>query len=119
MVKQVERFVSKSKNLGDFILTAYHFENLDEVFKQFKTAEFFRFNHKQKSDLVNRALLDLILNAPETFLLIAVVEYIDKVNRENVLINYVLMSFELWLNQFSGLPDDQNYLVREIGRAHV
>ena len=113
MVKQVEqRFVGKAKNLGDFILAAYHFENLEEVFKQFKTAEFSRYNHKQKSDLVNRVLLDLILNAPETFLLIAVVEYIDKVNRENVLINYVLMSFELWLNQFSGLPDDQNYLVR-------
>jgi len=113
MVKQVEqRFVGKSKNLGDFILSAYHFENLDEVFKQFKAPEFFRLNHKQKSDLVNRALLDLILSSPDTFLLIAVVEFIDKVNRENVLINYVLMSFELWLNQFSGISDDENYRVR-------
>lgn len=113
MVKQVEkRFVGKSKNLGDFILSAYRFENLDEVFKQFKTPEFFRLNHKQKSDLVNRALLDLILSAPDTFLLIAVVEYIDKVNRENVLINYVLMSFELWLNQFSDIPNNENYRVR-------
>lgn len=113
MAKQtLQRFINKSKNLGDFILSAYRFENLDEIFKQFKTAEFARLNHKQKSELVNRALLDLILKAPDTFLLIAIIEYIDKVARENVLINYVLTSFELWLNQFSALSDEENYRVR-------
>lgn len=113
MAKQTQqRFITKAKHLGDFILTAYRFENLDEIFKQFRTAEFGKLNHKQKSELVNRALFDLILKAPEGFLLIAVVEYIDQVGRENVLINYTLASFELWLNQFSGASDDENYHVR-------
>src|SRR5438876_277464 len=113
MAKQaVQRFINKSKNLGDFILSSFRFENLDEIFKQFKTAEFGRLNHKQKSELVNRALLDLILKAPDTFLLVAIIEYIDKVGRENILINYVLTSFELWLNQFSALSDEENYRVR-------
>ncbi len=113
MAKQtLQRFVNKSKNLGDFVLSAYRFENLDEVFRPFKTADFERFNHKQKSDLVNRALLELILKAPDTFLLIAMIEYMDKIARENILINYVLNSFELWLNQFSGLSEEENYRVR-------
>ncbi|MBS0629803.1 MAG: hypothetical protein JSS30_06220 [Verrucomicrobia bacterium] len=104
--------MNKSKNLGDFVLSAYRFENLDEIFRQFKTQEFSRFNHKQKSDLVNRALLELIVKAPDTFLLIAILEYLDKIARENVIINYLLTSFELWLNQFSGLTAEENYNVR-------
>jgi len=113
MAKKTEhRFINRSKHLGDFVLSPYRFENLDEVFKKFKTEAFNRLNHKQKSEQINRTLLDLILAAPDAFLLIAVIEYLDRVTQENLLINYVFNSFELWLNQFSGLNDDESYRIR-------
>jgi len=111
--KTEQRFVSKAKNLGDFVLSTYAFEGVEEVVKGFESDEYARLNHKQKSERVNRALLELIQAAPDgTFLLMAVVEYIDQIFRKELLVNYTFSSFELWLNQFSGLSDDDNYQVR-------
>ncbi len=108
-----ERSISKAKHLGDFVLSAYRFEGLEEIFASWKTREYKKLNHKQKSERVNRVLLEKILEAPNgQFLLVAVVEYIDRVAREDVLMNYTLSSFELWLNQFSGLSEEENYHVR-------
>lgn len=108
-----QRSITKGKFLGDFALSAFHFENLDSVMEEFRTAEYKKLNHTQKSERVNRKLLELILQAPkDSFLLIAVVEYIDQIFRKDLLINYTLISFELWLNQFSGLPEEENYFVR-------
>ncbi len=109
----IKRPISKAKQLGDFVLTAYQFEGLDEIFKKLKTAEYKKLNHKQKSERVNRMLLDLIQQAPDGFfLLIAVIHFIDEVAREKILMNYTLSSFEIWLNQFSGLTEQDNYKVR-------
>ena len=103
----------QAKDLGDFVLNTYHFDNLNEVVKVFKSPQYKRLNHKEKSEHVNRALLELVLGAPaEGFFLSAVIEYIDTINRENVLVNYSLSSFELWLNQLSGLSESDNYQVR-------
>ncbi|NGX37857.1 MAG: hypothetical protein K1000chlam2_01020 [Chlamydiae bacterium] len=103
----------QAKDLGDFVLNVYHFENLHEIVKAFKNPQYKRLNHKEKSEQVNRSLLDLVKGAPEEiFLLAAVIEYIDVIGREKVLMNYALSSFELWLNQFSGLSESDNYEVR-------
>lgn len=108
-----KRSISKAKQLGDFVLSPYKFKGLEKIFKELAEDGYQKLNHKQKSEKVNRALLEQILHAPEEeFLLIAVVEYIDKIALEEVLINYTFSSFEIWLNQFSGLPDYENYLVR-------
>lgn len=115
MVRKAESTssLSHAKYLGDFLLKPFHFENLERVFPPFRTPEFQNFNHKQKSDHVNRKLLDLIEKAPkQVFLLIGVLEFIDKINRDGILINYTLSSFEIWLNQFSELSEDENYRVR-------
>ncbi|NGX58944.1 MAG: hypothetical protein KR126chlam3_00086 [Chlamydiae bacterium] len=108
-----KRFISKAKQIGDFVLNAFQFENLDEILKQLKTVEYKRLNHKKKSERVNRLLLDLIMQAPaETFLLVTVIQYIDRVARDKILANYTISSFEIWLNQFSDLPENENYKVR-------
>ncbi len=107
------RFITKTKSLGDFVLNPYRFENFEGIFAEFKSREYKKLNHRQKSELINRALLDLILEAPEkTFLFVALVEFIEKVASEKVLMNYTLLSFELWLNQFSELTNQDNYRVR-------
>lgn len=111
--KQLKRPISRAEQLGDFVLSSYLFDGLDDVMLSFQTDEFVKLNHKQKSDRVNKALLELIMNAPEgTFLLIAVLGFIDRLARESVLINYNLTSFEIWLNQFSGLSNVENLHVR-------
>jgi len=110
--KTDSRPISRADRLGDYVLSPYRFENLDEVFKEFKGPEYAKLNHKNKSERVNQALLKLLREAPDSFLLIAVIEFIDKVAREDVLINYSLTSFEIWLNQFSDLSDAENYLLR-------
>ncbi|HSX04225.1 MAG TPA: hypothetical protein VLG76_05795 [Rhabdochlamydiaceae bacterium] len=105
---------SSATNLGDFILVPDHFEGLDKTIEEFRSKEFKRSGDKQKSEQVNRILLDYIRKAGyPKFLLIAVVHYIDQVNREKVLDNpYTFSNFELWLNQFSELTPEENYLVR-------
>jgi len=111
--KKTQRPISKAKHLGDFVLSPFHFEGLDQVVAPFLEASYSALNHKQKSEKVNRALLELIQEAPEgMFLLVAVLEYIDLIQKDDLLINYTFASFELWLNQFSGLSEEENYEIR-------
>ncbi|NGX39907.1 MAG: hypothetical protein KR126chlam1_01244 [Chlamydiae bacterium] len=109
-----KRPISKAEFLGDYVLSPFHFEGLDGIFKGFHSEDFSKLNHKEKSERVNHALLELILAAPEGsgFLLIAVLFFIDRVHKEELLVGYNLSSFELWLNQFSGLGFQENYKVR-------
>jgi hypothetical protein len=71
-------------------------------------------NERQKYERVNRSLLKLIQDAPaESFLLTAVLNYIEQVRNAKVLDqSYTLNSFELWLNQFSTLTPQQNREIR-------
>ncbi|MDN3505932.1 MAG: hypothetical protein P0S96_01730 [Simkaniaceae bacterium] len=109
----IHRPISKAGQLGDFVLSAYQFEGLSETLKKLKNSEYKKFNHKLKSERVNQALLEMIQSAPEgSFLLMAVVGFLDEVARQKVLINYNLTSFEIWLNQFSGLSQEDNLKVR-------
>lgn len=102
--------------LGDFVLSPYKFKNLDKVFKEFRAKEFLRLNEMQKTERINRLLLDLIQSAPiPGFLLPAVTDYIEQIAQMKVLEIYTFSHFELWLNQFSGLADEDNYRVR----AHI
>lgn len=102
-----------SQLLGDFSLVSESFENLDEACAEFQTPEFQRLNDRERNDRVNRILLNLIEKAEgPSFLLAAVVEYIDRVNSAKIVDHYAFSSFELWLNQFSDLTPEQNYWVR-------
>ncbi|MEM7175762.1 MAG: hypothetical protein AAF443_07555 [Chlamydiota bacterium] len=102
----------KEPLLGDFQFELLQFHALDSLFAGFKNRAFLDAHPQEKSDRINRSLLDLINRHPNAFLLKAVVDYIARVQREDLLQNYTLTSFELWLNQFSGLSEQDLYRIR-------
>ncbi len=103
----------KEKHLGDFEISFFKFEDLPSALKRFGSAEFLELNDKLKSERVNHLLYELI-SSVETpcFLLPAVLDYIQQINAAQVLDSYAFFHFELWLNQFSHLSDEENYLIR-------
>ena len=83
--------------------------------KSFKSTDFERLNEKQKGEKINRTLVDLIRRMPRpSFLLSAVIDYIDRVQKEKLLDHYSFSIFELWLNQFSELSAEENYTIRAL-----
>lgn len=100
-------------HLGDFLVPKESFPKLKSILADFKGAAFERLNISQKTERVSRALLDCILEAPQpAFLLPCVVEYLERVEAEQILEHYTFANFELWLNQLSGLSAEENYRVR-------
>ena len=101
------------KQLGDYHLPIQKFEGLDALFKKFEGHPFAALNEKQRSDHVSAALLKLIQKAEGfSFLLPSVLDFIDRIHKEKILEHYNFASFELWLNQFSELPPEENYRIR-------
>lgn len=100
--------------LGEWKLTPYSFPNLQAAFTEFLLPEFKKLSARKRFGRINQTLLDFILEAPEpAFLFPAVIEYIDRVNREHLLpdpLRFVL--FEFWLNHSSRVTDEQNARVR-------
>ncbi|MFI5334704.1 MAG: hypothetical protein ACHQT8_06030, partial [Chlamydiales bacterium] len=101
------------QHLGDYTIMRAEFRNLDGIFKDFRKDGFKNLTEMQKSERVGRVLLKLIQEAsPPIFLLGAVNDYIERVNKEKVLDAYAFSNFELWLNQFSGVGEEENYKIR-------
>ncbi len=100
--------------LGDYPLRLYTFPNLDAIFKEFQQPAFRQLSARKKFARVNQLLLTLIQKSPEpSFLLAAIVEYIDKVNEGKLLKEpYHFSLFEFWLNHFSGVSDQEGMLIR-------
>ena len=107
-----QRPISQSNRLGDFILNPYRFPHLNKALQPLKTKAYHTLNHQEKWERVSHTLFDLISTAPDGFLLIAIIEYLSKIDRDHILSDYTLTSFELWLNQFSQLSDEENYRLR-------
>lgn len=101
-------------SLGDYIPSKHTFPNLQDVFAEFNKPEFGKLPARKRFRRINEALAKLILDAPTpSFLLPAVVDFIDRINKEEILHDrYHISAFEFWLNHFSELKDDQNYLIR-------
>lgn len=99
--------------LGERVLEKKTFSKLDSIFEEFAKEEFKALSERKRSERVNRALLELILKEPEPcFLLAAVLDFVEKVDREKVLNHYTFTNFELWLNQVSGLNSKNNLNIR-------
>lgn len=99
------------KILGDHQITIQFFDRLDAVFKKLKGLK--GLVDRKRSEKVNRALLELIQEEAEPcFLLPAVLEFVRRVDEEKILHHYTFTSFEIWLNQVSGLSFEENYRVR-------
>jgi hypothetical protein len=113
MEKKTNRPIGQAKFLGDFVLNPYQFKGVDEAFEAFHSDDFIRLNSWQKEAKINLVLLHLIQSAPQSsFLLIAILEFIERVVKEKVFEVYSFTSFELWLNQHSALSEEENYQVR-------
>lgn len=96
------------KLLGDHRITVRFFDGLDGVIRRLKQT-----TARETSDRVNEALLKLIEKEPKnSFLLPAVLEFVKKVDEAKILPHYTFSSFEMWLNQYSGLSFEENYAVR-------
>lgn len=100
--------------LSDFIPTQDSFPNLDEVIASFHNEPFQHLSHPKKFKTINLTLCQLILDAPpHAFLLTAVLDYLHRVNESGVIADSLSLStFEFWLNRFSHLSEEENYLVR-------
>jgi len=102
-----------NKHLGDFQVPIVKFENASQIFKEFGTPSFKKLSEQQKSERVNRILLDWIQDRKTPcFLLPAVLDYIDRIHALGIFESYAFLHFELWLNQFSGLTDEENLFIR-------
>ena len=104
---------SKDPLLGDFPLQSKKFDGLDTLFSSFKNKEFQEKNNHEKNDFVSRSLCELIqkFEGP-AFLLEAVVDFMTRIKKENIIESYTFSSFELWLNQFSHFSNQENYQIR-------
>lgn len=117
MVKDSEGdFRSKEKGeclLGDFVIAVDRFENLKEVFKSFETPVFLQFNLQKKKEKINEVLCKIIQKTPTPcFLLPALLNFLEELDAQGIVQGHDLHDFEWWLNQFSNLNFEENYLIR-------
>lgn len=102
-----------TQTLGDFVLNQDRFPQLDTFFERFKASSYQNLNAKERRDQIHLALYALINQAPEPcFLLSAILDFIARVAREELVERYHFSHFELWLNQFSGLTREENLRIR-------
>lgn len=105
--------MEKAPLLGEYTHSKQTFPDLDAVFQQFQKKEFLNLVDRKRSDKVNRALLKLIQKESiPCFLFSAVLDFVERIEKEKVLEHYTFTSFELWLNHFSSLSFEENYEVR-------
>ncbi len=82
---------------------------MNVVLKEFQRVK----NERKRSEKVNQTLLKWIQRAKEPcFLLPEILDFVEQVDLKKILHHYSFSSFELWLNQFSGLSFEENYQVR-------
>lgn len=89
------------------------FSNLEKHLKPLRSSAFTKASQQKKSDEVSKALFALIDEAEEgAFLLLPVLDFLDLVTKEKMVEHYTLATFEMWLNQFSGISFEENYRIR-------
>ncbi len=110
--------ISSSQNelchLGSIQFKPETFPEIEAVFAEFKEEQFLLHSRRKRFRRVNEVLCKLIIEAPpKSFLLSSVLDFIDRVNRDNITQeSYNLTLFEFWLNNFSGLNDTENNEIR-------
>jgi hypothetical protein len=72
--------------IGDVNLHLDRFSNLDSLFSEFQSESFKTKSSRQRFRFVNEKLITLIQEVPSpAFLLAAVIDYIDRINKSKVL----------------------------------
>lgn len=95
-------------------LTPQTFENLYKVLLEFSKPDFANLSEQTKFHRINQLLLKLLQKTyEESFLLSAVIDYIEQVNQKKLLQQtYNFSSFEFWLNHSSNISVEDNYAIR-------
>lgn len=90
------------------------FTNIDTIMKLLTDETFLTLTVRKRFGEITYRLLQLIKKAPDSsFMLGAVLEFIDLVNNSKVLNElYTFNYFEFWLNHFSDLSYDEIYMIR-------
>lgn len=104
----------KDKLLSDYQLQPEYFPDREKIIASFRKKSFLSLTIRKRFRVINQTLCKLIQEAPaQSFLLTAVLDYIDRINRESLLNEpFNFAAFEFWLNNFSELSEKENYLIR-------
>lgn len=105
---------SKGLQLGSYTLEHTFFPHLEKEIAELTKEKFKALTSRQKFRFVNEQLLKLIQSAPDhSFLLAAILEYIERVNQEGIFSEHYRFSlFEFWLNRFSTLSEEERFHIR-------
>ena len=100
--------------LSHFIPPHQTFLDLEKVISYFYHHSFQTLSYRKKFRALNQTLCQLLQEAPlHSFLLTGVLDYLTLVNHEKLLNEpLTLSSFEFWLNNFSNLSEEENYVIR-------
>lgn len=100
--------------IGEIKFSPREFEEMDHLAKDFTSEKFKSKSSIERNNVVNKALLDLIMKRPKnTFVLNEVTNYMQFVSVNNILDgSYNQTAFERWLNQHSGLSYEENREIR-------
>lgn len=99
--------------LGDWIISKDSFEGVEAYLTEFCTPAFQAFSEPKKHERISQSIVELIQKAPnEGFLLIPMMDFIERVHAARVVEQYTFNHFELWLNQFSGISFEENSQIR-------
>ncbi len=107
--------------LGDYAFEKKSFPNLEQMLAEFKGPKFSQLNEHMRRCAISRSLCHLIEEQEEPcFLLPQVIDFISRLHEDKIIGYYTFSSFELWLNQYSSLNEEENHRVRaKIVGAHV
>ncbi len=106
---------SSEKHLGDYVFSKKSFDGLEEVFSYFESEKFKNSTRHAQKEEVNAKLYALIKSHEKRqFLFLEILDYIQKIREKDLVERYNLIDFELWLNQFSELDDQENYYIRSL-----
>lgn len=100
--------------LGEFQLKHRPFKNQSALLKSFEEKDFLTHPQKERFEIVCQGLLNLIQEEPEPcFLLGSCLLFLTEINKKNLLESiFKFSNFEMWLNEKSGLRDEDNQRVR-------
>jgi hypothetical protein len=100
--------------LGDYLPPIHRFDQMDVFRDDLKSKDFITLSPRRRFKYLAEKLIIKILEAPdECFLLPAVLEYLDSINKAAVLDETLTFAhFEFWLNHFSEINESQNQLLR-------
>ena len=99
--------------IGEYALKLQIFDDVEKVISDIFDEHFKEINSHEKIDAVSQTLLNCIETSDfSSFLLPCITDFIARVNKKNLLNHYTFSSFELWLNHFSGLSEEENYQIR-------